>query len=507
METFILPKGAARQYTQQFADMYFLRLAMLKPTVEQIAGEIWDGFEAAGEKAKRAERVLDVRQGELCWIVGTIFMDMPLKPNVLDDLTKEHWIAQPPPRNKYLGKDSTANYMIEDESGRLKMTGAYLNSVMLVTGAIVAAMGTENADGAFNVIDMKVADLPRQPARWERDDGAEVMNGKKVEEKRPKSGKVALVSGLGIDGIGDDMLRIDMLCDYLMGEAGNANEAARISRLIIAGNSLSNSSPIMSREEFAIKKPTGSKKFGYDGSMYDPEPMEALDLLLSTILPSIPITIMPGATDPAPVSLPQQPIHPAIFPYSKVYIDPPIIFEEGKKIQAEGKVSWLSRVTNPWQGDIDGWRMMGNGGQPIDDIFKYIPGDDRLAIMEQLLRWRNGAPTAPDTLWTYPFQDDDPFMMRECPHVFFVGNQPRFETTVIEGPLGQSVRLIMVPKFEDTGVLVLLDMETLEPECVQFRVRQKSGAKPKKKQKIEVKASEIEALDVKIDHQDDGGDD
>jgi hypothetical protein len=35
------------------------------------------------------DRVLDVRQGELCWVAGTIYMDMPLKPNILDDLTKE----------------------------------------------------------------------------------------------------------------------------------------------------------------------------------------------------------------------------------------------------------------------------------------------------------------------------------------------------------------------------------------------------------------------------------
>jgi DNA polymerase delta subunit 2 len=35
------------------------------------------------------DRVLDVRQGELCWVTGTIYMEMPLKPNILDDLTKE----------------------------------------------------------------------------------------------------------------------------------------------------------------------------------------------------------------------------------------------------------------------------------------------------------------------------------------------------------------------------------------------------------------------------------
>ncbi len=30
----------------------------------------------------------------------------------------------------------------------------------------------------------------------------------------------------------------------------------------------------------------------------------------------------------------------------------------------------------------------------------------------------------------YPFQDKDQFIIEECPHVYFVGNQPRFESTV-----------------------------------------------------------------------------
>ena len=35
------------------------------------------------------DRVLDVRQGDLCWVAGTIYMDMPLKPNILDDISKD----------------------------------------------------------------------------------------------------------------------------------------------------------------------------------------------------------------------------------------------------------------------------------------------------------------------------------------------------------------------------------------------------------------------------------
>ena len=70
----------------------------------------------------------------------------------------------------------------------------------------------------------------------------------------------------------------------------------------------------------------------------------------------------------------------------------------------------------------------------------------------------------------YPFQDTDPFVLKECPHVFFVGNQPKYEKTVIEGPTGQSVLLLAIPVFRDTGEIVLLDTNTLEVEVLRFDV-------------------------------------
>ena len=73
-------------------------------------------------------------------------------------------------------------------------------------------------------------------------------------------------------------------------------------------------------------------------------------------------------------------------------------------------------------------------------------------------------------LGSYPFQENDPFILRDCPHVYFVGNQPDFRTKVIEGPAGQSVRIISVPKFKETGTLVLLDAETLDVECIRFKI-------------------------------------
>lgn len=78
------------------------------------------------------------------------------------------------------------------------------------------------------------------------------------------------------------------------------------------------------------------------------------------------------------------------------------------------------------------------------------------------------------TAGCYPFQDKDRFVIEKTPHVYIVGNQPRFESTVIEGPDGQSCRIISVPRFKDTGEMVLLDMETLEVEVVKFGLYQQT---------------------------------
>lgn len=34
-------------------------------------------------------RVLDVEKGQLSYVIGTVYMDMPLKPNVLDDIARD----------------------------------------------------------------------------------------------------------------------------------------------------------------------------------------------------------------------------------------------------------------------------------------------------------------------------------------------------------------------------------------------------------------------------------
>lgn len=104
--------------------------------------------------------------------------------------------------------------MLEDESGRLRLIGNPLMNEMLVTGCIIAVMGTENANGDFEVVDIKVPDLPPQAERWHTSEPPASIGLKKemVEDEdedmdidKPAVGsgkKIAIVSGLGFSGTG-----------------------------------------------------------------------------------------------------------------------------------------------------------------------------------------------------------------------------------------------------------------------------------------------------------------
>lgn len=304
--------------------------------------------------------------------------------------------------------------MLEDESGRLRLVGSLLSTTQLVTGAVVAVLGTENSNGDFEILDVKVPDLARQPRRWE--------NGQAAAQ-RPR-GKIAFVSGLGITGTSSDTLGLELLTDFLLGYSGSPQvsdetsplDASRITRLIIAGNALGASATAeaastgLDSVSGGAKKKNGPKKYGYDASMYNASPVNRLDSFLSELLPSIPITLMPGENDPANVALPQQAIHRAMLPRASAYGPDPA--------PSDGPLEpgWFDSVTNPWEGDVEGWRLLGSSGQNVDDVLRYLEfsADDtladseradveaRLKAMEAMMRWRCSVPTAPDTICSFP---------------------------------------------------------------------------------------------------------
>lgn len=282
-------------------------------------------------------------------------------------------------------------------------------------------MGSENVNGELEVVDFKLPDLAPQPERWALSAPPSASDSKakaKSKVKKPKKdedeemtdaatrgsgGKIAIVSGLAFSGSdASHSVELTLLLEYLLGEAldpSTQQELSQISRLIIAGNSISLEERKVPLDESQAKKPA-NKKYGYDASSYNAMPSQLFDEFLATLLPTMPVTLLPGDKDPATASYPQQPIHAAMFPNSRPYSAPPATTDEG----------WLDTVTNPWEGEVDGWRVLATGGQNIDDIFKYVDSEDRLGMMEATCRWRCMAPTAPDTLckWTSPYFDYGP---------------------------------------------------------------------------------------------------
>ena len=174
-----------------------------------------------------------------------------------------------------------------------------------------------------------------------------------------------------------------------------------------------------------------------------------LDTFLTGVAAAVPVDLMPGAEDPCSFLLPQQPFHPCMLPHAT-------------------RLETLNLCTNPHACDIDGVSFLGSAGQPLDDMVKYLPSDDRLAALAETLHFRHLAPTAPDTLGCCPFTTADPFIIKECPHVYFAANQPKFSESLVQGEQGQTVRVITVPDFGRTRTLVLVNLRTLECSPITF---------------------------------------
>lgn len=262
-------------------------------------------------------------------------------------------------------------------------------------------------------------------------------------------------------------LKIDLLKQFLSGEIGGVEEmekSSKISRLIIAGDSIS--------PETTLDSSVSSLNFGSKNvSKLNVDNIKEFDNFLQDLLPTIPITLMPGSNDPGEICLPQQPLHRAFLQKNKQYVG-------GENLQS---------VTNPtWLESDSGLKLLGSSGQNIDDIKRYLTrdqineiGEERLesVLLEYCLKWQNIAPSAPDTLYCYPFEDSDPFTLSETPHIFFAGNQDKFGWEKVyfneygaetKDKSKLSITVVSIPRFSESGQLVLIDEETLECEAINF---------------------------------------
>lgn len=164
---------------------------------------------------------MDVKTGRLAVLVGAIYCDLPIKPNVLRDLAEDNSLTVPPNCDTYCSAQDQDDFIVlEDMSGRISLVfeGGELPS--LVTGSVVAVLGTESKDGSFHVQDHCYAlEIADDEDSMEND----TIMGQK--DTASSSKWIAFMSGICMDGeeedlgkVGEKALALEMAADYLTGD-------------------------------------------------------------------------------------------------------------------------------------------------------------------------------------------------------------------------------------------------------------------------------------------------
>jgi len=415
-----------KKFTKQYAQLYFSRLAEMSGRMKAKAKTRWPDIEMA-------EKLLTIPE-EQCILVGTLYKEMKLKPNALDEYTKSR--SDKPVETPDILCSEDDSMVLEDSHARIPLSfaGKGLPAISsLVSGIVVAVKGKNNSkSGVFLVDEIMYAGIPSQ----------------KQEGPTPASDKfIVLASGLRIGGKSSDT-RLQMLTSFINGMAGTATDqqkSSEIAQVVLAGNSI-----IIEKEgnpEYAHfnKKAENDKRVGESIT----SALRDFDVTLTSIASNVNVLLMPGAEDPSNFNLPQQKLPKFLFRSSATY-------------------STLECVTNPCQAEISNRKILGTSGQNIADLAKYSTAKEPIDFLERTLTWQHLAPTAPDTLGCYAFTDRDPFLINECPDIYFAGNQEKFASKIVEGPEGQKACLVMVPDFSKTGSIAMVNLRNLESYEVEF---------------------------------------
>lgn len=248
------------------------------------------------------------------------------------------------------------------------------------------------------------------------------------------------MSGLEIGRLDDDPFQRQMLVDLVTGQLGDESlqeMMSKITRTVIAGNSLSDRTrdrEAATRAKYLSKKTEAGTK----------DAVTALDDFLLQLAAGVDVDLMPGEFDPSSFALPQQPLHHCMLPCT-------------------APLATMHCVTNPYDFSVDGVRILGSSGQLVNDVVRFTAGlDNHLDVLEKTFVAGHLAPTAPDTLGCYPYAGEDPFIIDTCPHVLFTGNAPSFGNRIFRGSGNQTVLLLAVPRFSETGTCVMVNLSSLE---------------------------------------------
>ncbi|KEG12062.1 putative DNA polymerase delta subunit 2 [Trypanosoma grayi] len=545
------------QFTQQYAAMYRCRMEALQPralravrarVTASTAGN--QNGATANDSAPPFSRVLELAPGQRALCVGVLYKHMRLLPRFLDEYQKElvridageddeddqvggvASIACDAPLSVGDGDAFTSNeeggegggggggesrqqpntlctagdeLFLEDISGRVRLEGVPAN--LFCTGIVLGVEGSLRENGVLAV------------HRYAMTDAREMYVPRTLRSvSRLPPCYVAVVCGLALgcpqqEQQDPDVARgrtmAELLVDYLSGNVGDAAvtaQAARIARLVIAGNSIAPTDELRLKKKVKLD-PSDHVRLGDDrqgdGVVTSAMLMRELDAVLARMADTIEIDLMPGDQDMSNAFQPQQPLHPLLLPESsrrsslKLVTNPhefsvfPGDADDNGISNDNGKPPGTSGVSKTREGGTTFFVSSGNG---LNDVIRETRYSNRLDALSMLLHCGCACPTAPNTLFSYPFKETDPFVFTRTPHCCIYCDQPEMQSrweplapfvptsdgaadeeeelsaAAAAAKDGAGVRLICVPPFAKTGVLVLVDVNSpqLDTTVVKF---------------------------------------
>jgi DNA polymerase delta subunit 2 len=557
------------EFTQQYAPMYRCRLeAQYIPALRAIQHVV---TEYAGESVGSLEprRVLELQPGTPAICVGVVYKNMKLLPRFLDEYQRElvridagdednddegaGAVESVPLDTKdgladvmdeegelsnggqtlaaanehYSVCNSADELLLEDSSGRVLLQG--LNAERFCTGVVLGVYGKLLANGSVEVVryafagDLRASFVPRPLPR--------------VASSAVEPCYIAFVSGLNINlprdssnkeenaAVAKARASLELLVDFLCGNTSNAalrTKARHISRLVIGGDSIAPTDELKLKKKVKLD-PSDHVRLNDDkaqaGVVTSAALMHELDAVLERVVSSIEVEMMPGDNDMSDAFQPQQPLHPILIPKSARHstlrlvsnpfcftaMPPACTLKMAAKEEESDKKKHKMEVST-------GVNVFVTSGQNINDVARESRFPTRLDTMALVIESGCACPTAPNTLFSYPFCKSDPFLFQRTPHCMVACDQPQFETrfaTLDEmyeethnsysvaaearGGAGKrklvaantkneeaevisdeaGVRLICVPSFARSGTLVLMDVNspTLETIAIDFTVQ------------------------------------
>lgn len=354
-----------------------------------------------------------------CIVIGTISKRMKLQPDVVRELSSgDFHIKHERYHGHFVSQDDSL--VLEDTDESISLIGN-MNPDQFVTGIVVALLGVPIDDGSqFMVYDVCYAE-PNRQILYDVDTLSQSTLGEIEKPLMIEPIYLLVISGLGFHHDMDQKSALTRalqdLIDFIWGGTKFADDerSSRVARILVAGDCLSNDRLMAqedvadpSRSEDISKEMKRSRQVKpYNESV---QAIKYMDDFFAQLSKTINVDIMPGASDPTTHLLPQQPFHPCMFPKSCMY-------------------STFNCTTNPYHAIYnDNVELLATSGQNIDIIDKFSGMSDPIEIMKCHLKWGNLAPSAPDNLYSVPYEDEDPFVIDFIPEIYVAGCQSSYKT-------------------------------------------------------------------------------